>query len=141
MSTKGMSTWLQTQVLNHINGVATFTPSANVYLASFSVAPTEAGGGTEAVGGNYIRITIVNDGTKWNTAGGGATDNKAAFAWIKNAGSDWSAGANQVAWGLFDDPVAGHLLYFGPWTVPKPVKVDDTPSVAIGDLDMSIAAT
>ena len=141
MGTKGMSTYLQNKLLDHANGVASYTAPANVYLASFSVAPTEAGGGTEESGGNYARVTMANTGATWNTASGGAMDNKLAFAWSKDTGADWSAGANQVAWGTFDQLSGGNLLEFGPWTVPKPVKVDDTPSAAIGDLDMSIAAT
>ena len=140
MGTKGMSTYLQNKLLDHANGVASYTAPGTVYLASFTAAPTEAGGGTEATGGGYVRKSIANTGTNWNTASGGATDNKTAPAWTKATG-DWSGGSNQVAWATFDDPSAGNMLEFGPWSVPKPVKQDDTPSVAIGDLDMSIAAT
>ena len=140
MATKGYSTYLQNKMQDHLHGVASYSAPANVYFALFSVAPTEAGGGTEATGSGYSRKTVANTGTNWNTSSSGHVDNKTAIT-MATATGDWSTGSNQVAWATFDDPTAGNMLEFGPLTTPKPVLNGDTPEYAIGALGSTIQAT
>lgn len=78
------SDFLEDEILNHTFRNVTFTSPTTVYLALFSTAAGETGGGTElATTNNYAREavafsapspagTIVNSGTITFTASGGA---------------------------------------------------------------------
>ena len=142
-NTKGASQYLSQKLLDHFTGVASYTAPTTVYLALFSVTPSEVGGGTEGTGASLARKSITAGGTNWNTATAASpslSDNKTIIQFAA-ASATLSGGANQVAWGLFDDPSAGNLLFFGQLTTPKPVMVGDSPNVPIGDLDLIIGST
>lgn len=130
------SNYLEKILLDEVLGGQDYTPPATVYIAFYSVTPTGAGGGTEATGSGYARAAVTNNLTNWPAASGGSPGTKANGTVITFAVAtgDWSAAANQVAWGIFDALTSGNLLYFGALTTPKPVFNGDTASFPIGDI-------
>lgn len=48
---------------------------AVVYLTLYTVAPTDAGGGTEVVGGGYAPVAVANTTANWPAAAGGQKSN------------------------------------------------------------------
>lgn len=106
------SDYLENKVLDHVLGGSDYTRPATVYLAAFTVTPSDAGGGTEATGGGYARKAITNNSTNFPAAASGSKANGATFALDAFSGSV-SAGAAFVAWGLFDALTSGNLLYWG----------------------------
>ncbi len=130
------SDYLEAAIINHIfRNTAIFTPPANVYLALFTAAPSDSGGGTEVTGGSYAR-KAVSTTSQWNAPGvGGLTDNINAQAFA-TATANWGTVTH---FGIFDAATAGNLLFHGALTASKVVNSGDTIQFAAGDLDITLA--
>ena len=130
------SDYLEQAILNHIfRNTAIFTPPANVYLALFTAAPSDSGGGTEVTGGSYARKAVSTTG-QWSAPGvGGLTDNINAQAFV-TATANWGTITH---FGIFDAASAGNLLFHGALTASKVVNSGDTIQFAAGDLDITLA--
>lgn len=124
------SDYLEGKVLDHLLGRTTYTAPATVYVALYTTAPADAGGGTEVSGGSYARKAVTNDATNWPAASGGSKANGTAIA-FPEATANWGT---VVAWGLFDASSGGNLLYWGTLTQNQAVNSGSTASFAIGAL-------
>ena len=51
----GFSDYLEDKVLDHVFGGNAYTAPGTHYVALYTVAPTDTGGGTEVTGGSYTR--------------------------------------------------------------------------------------
>lgn len=119
------SDFLELELLDHVLGNAAYAAPANIHVGLFTVAPTDAGGGTEVTGGSYARVSVTNNAVNFPAASGGLKQNGTAIT-FPQATADWGT---IVAFGLFDAASAGNLLYWG-W-----LGTDD------GDLFTGLAAT
>lgn len=122
-----LSNYLENKLLDHFLGTAAYTMPTTVYVALYTVVPTDAGGGTQVTGGSYARQTAV-----FSAAASGTTSNTAN---IDFAGMP---AATTVAIGVFDAITAGNLLLWGTLTANKTTDAGDTLRIATGDLDISI---
>ena len=52
-----MTNFLELELLDHVFGKGAYS-APTPYLALFTAAPTDAGGGTEVSGGSYARVSI-----------------------------------------------------------------------------------
>lgn len=127
------SNYLENAVLNHILGGGDYARPATVYVALFTSAPTDAGGGTEVAGGSYARAAVTNNATNFPAAAGGVKSNGTALAYAQ-ATAGWGT---VVAFGVFDALSGGNLLYWAALTTPKTVQNGDTPSWSIGALQFT----
>ena len=134
------SDYLEQQIIDHVlNGGAefTFASPASVYLALYTTAPSDSGGGVEITGvGNYTRKTLT---AAFNTMTGvtdGITENTAEIAFPQATGTNWGL---ITAIGLFDAATTGNLLYHGSLTVDKQVDINDTFKIAAGDLTITLS--
>jgi hypothetical protein len=84
------------------------------HLALFTVAPTDAAGGTEAAGGGYARLPVTG---LFATPTPGEAHNSAQVALAAFTGIV-SGGAAFVAFGLFTALTGGTLVISGPLTDP-----------------------
>ena len=115
------SDYLELELLDHVLGGADYARPATVYLALYSAAPTDTGGGTELTNGTapgYARTAITNDATNFPAATTNGTSGKAekklAVAHSSPANSDGSNNwPTVVAWALFDTSTGGNLLLRG----------------------------
>jgi hypothetical protein len=123
-----ISNYLENKLLDHSLGTTTFT-KPTVYIALYTVTPTDADSGTEVTGGSYARQTAAFD-----AAAGGATQNSADIT-FPQATADWGT---IVAIGIRDALTTGNLLWWGPLTVSKTVSNGDTFKIPAGDLDVSL---
>lgn len=131
----GKSDFLENELLDHVLGAATYTPPATVYVALFTAAPSDSGGGTEVSGNAYARVAITNDKTTgFNNAAAGLVDNKNAISFPTPTPSGWGT---VVAVGYFDAAAAGNLLYWGALTANKVINASDAVSFPAGDLDVT----
>lgn len=122
------SDYLENATLNHVfRNTALPSPSA-VYVALYTAAPTDAGGGTEVTGGGYARQAVTfgapSNGVIANTAAVSFTAAGAAFGTI-------------VAVGFFDAATAGNMLAYAPITSAT-IGDGDTLNFAIGQLTISL---
>lgn len=126
------SDYTEAQVLNHLFGSTTFTKPANRFLALFTTAPSDAGGGTEVTGGSYARINA-GDFTVSGTNPTLATNGTALeFA---TATANWGTITHV---GIFDASSAGNLLAWAPLTTSRTVNLGDVFRFPAGDLDITL---
>lgn len=123
------SDYLEDNLLDHTFRNTAFTSPAAVYMALFTVAPTDAGGGTEVTGGSYARAAIT-----FGAAADGAIANSAACT-MPTATAGWGTVSH---FAIFDAAAGGNMLAWGPVGTAKPVVTDDTPEFAIGDIVVTL---
>jgi hypothetical protein len=115
-----LNSWFRTQ--------AAYKP-AGIYIALFTVCPTDSTGGTEASGGDYTRKQITQADAQWNAPAGTPRKitNVNAVTW---SAVTWSG--TIVCWGIMDQQAPGGnlLAYFD--SVDKTVNVGDTVNFAGG---------
>lgn len=123
------SNFLENELLDHL-----FTAGAyarpSTYVALYTAAPTDAGGGTEVSGGSYARVQV----TAWDAASGGATANTNVIT-FPTATASWGT---VVAFGILDAASAGNLLAWGDLSASKAVGSGDTIEFAAGALDITL---
>lgn len=122
-----LSNYLENKLIDHFLGTASYTMPDDVYVALYTVAPGEAGGGTEVTGGSYARQIAT-----FSAAASGATSNDSNIDFTN------MPAATTVAIGIFDALTSGNLLLYGSLTTNKTTDAGDTLRIATGDLDISI---
>jgi hypothetical protein len=134
------SDYLENELLDHILGNSAgawdwpSSPLATVYIALYTAAPTDAGGGTEVTGGSYARATVANTAANWPAAASGAKANGTQINFATSTAS-WGT---IVAFGIFDALSGGNLLYWG--ELPGSGVVigsGQTAYFAVGDIDVT----
>jgi len=127
------SDYLENALLDHQLGGPDYTRPATVYVALYTVAPTDAGGGTEVSGGSYARVAVTNNATNWPAASGGAKSNGTEITFAE-ATADWGT---VVAFGIFDAVTGGNLMDWADLTASKAIDSGDTAKFAVGELDLT----
>jgi hypothetical protein len=123
-----LSDYLENAMLNEVLRNVGYTPVATVYLALFTTATTDAGGGTEVTGGSYARQAIT-----FGAASGGTCSNTGAVTFTSMPAATVTHAA------IMDASTAGNMLFHGALTASKTVGAGDTLTFAIGDIDASLA--
>ena len=124
-----MSDYLEQLVINHLLRNQAHTPSSQVFLALFSDATDDAGGGTEAAGGSYARKAVTI-----GAPSGGAAANSAVVTFPNMPAGTWTHAA------LYDASSAGNSLVHGPLTSSKTTVAGQQLEVAIGEVDVAFSA-
>ena len=122
-----LSNYLENKVLDHILGTTTYTKPSTVYVALYTVTPSDTGGGTEVTGGSYARQVAT-----FTAASGGATSN------VSNIDFNNMPACTVVAIGVHDALTSGNLLVWGTLTANKTLDAGDILRIASGDLDITI---
>jgi len=125
--------FLEDELLDHVLGNAAYSAPATVYVAIYTVAPTDAGGGTEVSGGSYARVAVTNNDTNWPAASSGAKANGTEFT-FPTATANWGT---VVAFAILDAASGGNFLYWGDLTANRTINSGDTAKFAVGDLDVT----
>ena len=128
----GFSDYLEDKVLDHVFGGNAYSAPSTLYVALYTVAPTDTGGGTEVSGGGYVRQSsaFTVSGTNPTTA-----SNSAAVEY-PTATADYGT---VVAVGIFDASSSGNLLAYANLTTSKVVSTGDVYRFNTGDLDVTLA--
>ena len=124
------SNFLETEILDHVFAGAAYTAPTTLYLALFTAAPGEAGGGTEVStsGTAYARETVAF------TTTGNTTSNNAAVEY-----STATASFGTVTHvGVFDALTAGNLMAYATLSSSKAIDTGDVFRVPTGDLDITL---
>lgn len=98
------------------------------FLALFTSAPSDSGGGTEVAGNGYSR-----DGTNFDVTGGVASNNNAVS--FTATGGNWGT-ITHIA--IFDGPTGGNMLWHGALDASKVINDGDTLSFAVGAIDLTL---
>lgn len=102
------------------------------FVALYTAAPSDAGGGTEVSGAGYVRQSVA-----FNAAAtpGGTTSNTADVSFTA-AGGDYGTVTHL---GIFDASSSGNLLWHGILTASKAVEDGDTITFSAGNIDLTMA--
>jgi len=124
----------EVDVLKATTGQATSilstTVFANVYVALFTVDPTDAGGGTEVTGGSYARVDSKG---KWGAPAAGSVTTNAVVT-FPTASANWGTVSS---FALFTAVTGGNMTMWGTLTASKAVNNGDTASFAAGALTLT----
>jgi hypothetical protein len=123
------SNYLENKVMLHVFGGSAYTAPATLYLALYTVAPDDTGGGTECSGTSYARQTVAFTVTNDTASNTSAVE-------FPTAGSSWGT---IVAVGILDQSTSGNLLAYGNLTASKTIASGDVFRVPAGDLDITLA--
>jgi len=139
------SDYLENQIIDHIFRTATFTKPTALYMALFTAAPSDAGGGTEVTGGSYARINLAPLNTNWNATQGGTTGASSGTGGLTANAVAITFAAPTANWGtvthfgIFDAVTSGNLLIWDALTANRTIlNGDPAPSFAIGALQVTI---
>ena len=102
------------------------------YVALYTAAPSDSGGGTEVSGNGYSRQSVTFAAA---STPGGTTSNSGAVTFTA-AGGSWGTISHI---GIFDASTSGNLLWHGAMTASKTIADGDTLEFAIGNIDLTIA--
>lgn len=122
------SDYLENALLNHVFRNTSLTAPASVWLALYTVAPTDAGGGTQVSGAGYARQAIT-----FGAPSGGAIANTSAVSFTAAGGNYGTV----IAVGIFDASTAGNLLAWDDITSAV-INDGDTINFPIGDIDVTL---
>lgn len=109
------------------NGAAT-RPTA-WYVALFTAAPSDSGGGTEVSTGAYARQSVT-----FSAASGGTTSNSGTVSFTAS-GASWGTITHV---GIFDSLTTGNLLWHGALTASKTIADGDTLQFDAGNIDLTL---
>jgi hypothetical protein len=117
----GFSDYLENKVVGHVFG--------GLYVALYTSAPSDTGGGTEVSGGAYARQTAAFTVTADTASNTSAIEYPTATA-------DYGT---VVAVGVFDASSSGNLLAYGNLTTSKTVSTGDVFRFNAGAIDITVA--
>jgi hypothetical protein len=128
----GLTNYLKERLLNHfLRSGSPYTSPSTIYLGLDTVLGTEAGGGTEVVGTNYVRAAV----TFGAFASRGIVSNN-TLTWL--AGSNWGT---VVGFRLWDASTGGNALAFGQ-IVPRPTILSGSAyQLAPGEVVITLPST
>ena len=102
------------------------------YVALYTAAPSDAGGGTELSGSGYAREAVAFAAA---TSGTGTTSNTGVVIFTADGG-DWGSVTHM---GIHDASSGGNLLWHGSLAAAKTVADGDTLEFAVGNIDLTVA--
>jgi hypothetical protein len=124
----GFSDYLENKLLAHTFSNTAFTTPGTVYLALYTSAPTDAGGGTELSGSGYARQSCA-----FTTTAAQASNTSAVE--FPTATGSWGT---IVSVGVFDASSSGNLLAWSNLTASKTIASGDVFRINAGELDIDL---
>lgn len=119
-----LSNFFKGKICDWLKGVDMPAAPADVYLALYTAAPNDAGGGTEVTGGSYTRQTVGFEDVSTGVIGNAAPiDFPAATA-------DWGT----ITHFAIFDAIAGNMLAWDALVTPREILDGDTLTFDIHDL-------
>jgi hypothetical protein len=125
------SDYLEDKLLKHVFTNTAYTSPTSLYVALYTAAPTDAGGGTELSGSGYARkaVSFTVSGTTT------LATNSAAVEFDAATGS-WGT---IVAVAIYDALTSGNFLAWSDLTASKTISTGDILRIPAGDLDITLS--
>jgi len=140
-----LTDFLENALIDHLlRGIAYPMPTG-IYVALFTGPPSDAGPGTEVVGGSYARVQAGPSQSAWtstqgstsgpSTGTGGMSTNIVAITFPAPT-ADWGTVTH---FGLFDAPTGGNLLMQTALAQPRSVLAGDpAPRFPVSGLSVTL---
>jgi len=110
-----LSDALELEFGQHFTGITAMTQPAALWVALFTAAPTDAGGGTEVSGGSYARINMGVGAGNWTDVGDGSFTNANVITFVTPT-ADWGTVTHFALYSLV---TAGTLYLHSALTVTE----------------------
>lgn len=127
-----LSDYAEKLLLDFLMTSGTATRPTAWYVALYTAAPSDSGGGTEVSTGGYARQSVSFDAA---TSPGGTTSNSADVSFTA-VGGDYGTVTHM---GIFDASTGGNLLWHGVLSASKTVEDGDTITFSAGNIDLTMA--
>lgn len=127
-----LSDYAEKLLLDFLMTTGSATRPTNWYVALYTAAPSDSGGGTEVSTGGYARQSVSFDAA---SSPGGTTSNSGEVSFTAS-GADYGTVTHM---GIFDAASSGNLLWHGALTASKTVADGDTLTFAVGNIDLTMA--
>jgi hypothetical protein len=127
-----LSDYAEKLLLDWMMTSGTATRPTAWYVALYTAAPSDSGGGTEVSTGGYARQSVTFDAA---TSPGGTTSNSADVSFTA-VGGDYGTVTHM---GIFDASTGGNLLWHGVLSASKTVEDGDTITFSAGNIDLTMA--
>lgn len=124
---------LEIDVLNHVYRNTAYASPTTVYIALFTTATDDGGGGTEVSGGSYARQAITF-GAPSPTPPSHMISNTAKIS-FPQATANWGTVTHHA---IFDAATGGTMLNQGAVDTPRAINTDDTAVYEIGQLNVTL---
>lgn len=124
-----MSNYLENALVNAVLRNTAFPSVATVYVALFTADPTEAGTGTEVVGGAYARQPIT-----FGAPADGVTSNTADVN-FPVCTADWGTITHAA---IFSAVAGGDMYFYAPTTFNKLIQTGDQYVIKAGQLTVTL---
>jgi len=121
--------FMENKIIDHLLRNQAYTPPSTVYVALFTSATDDSGGGTEVSGGSYARQAVT-----LSAASGGASENSADII-FPQATADWGTITHLA---LMDADTGGNMLMHTQLDASKTINDGDTFKISSGDLDITV---
>ena len=134
-----MSDVLENLILNHmLRNTAWTSPATEVWIALYTTATTDTGGGTEVTNtGAYVRERVQGTGA-WDAPANGATANTGVIEFTQ-ATASWGTVTHTAVKDSCSSTGSNNHLMHGSMTSSKTINIGDTFSFAAGDYDVTMA--
>lgn len=127
-----LSDYSEKLILDYLMTTGSATRPTNWYVALYTAAPSDSGGGTELSGSGYGREAVTFAAA---TSGAGTTSNSGAVVFTADGG-DWGSVTHM---GIHDATSSGNLLWHGALAAAKTVLDGDSLEFAVGNIDLTVA--
>jgi hypothetical protein len=127
-----LSNYAEKLLLDWLMTTGSATRPTAWYVALYTAAPSDLGGGTELSGNGYSRGSVTFGAA---VSPIGATSNTNAVSFTA-AGGNWGTVTHV---GIFDASTSGNLLWHGAMSASKTINDGDTLEFAIDNIDLVIA--
>jgi hypothetical protein len=145
MGTAQASDYLENGLVDHLFRTRTFAKPTGLYVALFTSAPSDAGGGIEVAGGSYARVSLPPLDANWTATQGGVSGNSSGVTGVTANAVAVQFAAPTANWGtvshfgLFDAATGGNLLIWDALIASRTILASDpAPSFAPGALQITV---
>jgi hypothetical protein len=119
----------ETRVLTWVFTASSATRPTAWFIALYTAAPNDTGGGTEVSGGGYVRKAATF------TVSGDTASNSGAIEYPTATGNYGTV--SHV--GIFDASSGGNLIAYAALSVSKTISTGDVLRIPAGDLDVTLS--
>lgn len=128
-----ISDYLENELLDHVLGISYAQPT--IYVGLSTADPLDTGAGdTEPTYTAYARVAVA----AWDAAASRATENTSVITFPQKT----DGGSETIThFTIYDAASAGNLLGHGSFTTSKAIVINNTPTIAAGELDVSVTTS
>ena len=142
-----ISDFLENSLIDAIFRGQAFSSPTTIYVALYTAAPSDSGGGTEVTGGSYARVAVTSSLANWaGTQSAGSTSASSGTSGVTSNNAAITFPSPTANWGvvthvgLLTASSGGNLLAHGALSASKTINNGDAaPTFPIGSLTFTLA--